>query len=399
MFGNDNSIEPVRAVAAVAVRADGSTATRGLVEPLIREATPDDLASAARRAVGKATPEPTPDKAAAVAKGGLFRRRPTEPEKPDTVAQQHGLYTTEKRGTRRYYSDYQQKQEVMRADPKRISTKLDDKQTVSAMLDLAQSRGWDTVRLKGSKDFQREAWVQSQVRGMTAEGYKPSATDQQEAARRTAAVAPVQASPAKAAESTASAGAATSRYALKTTNSVTVAASAQKGETVPVKAAAPAQTASSKAAPVAVQASTATPAPKQAASIKAASASVQAPAAAPASTRNAAPRAELAALKAATAAPAPGQTTSAKAAPVAVQTSTAAPAPKQAASTKAAPAAVQAPTAAAADGAAAGEVKVIPVQRKGVWDAVEATGKQARAADTATAKASAGERSTSAATA
>lgn len=337
MFGSDNSIEPVRAVAAVAVKADGSTATRAMVEPLIREATPDDLASAARRAVGKATPEPTPDKAAAEAKGGLFRRRQAEPVQPDKVAQQHGLYTTEKRGTRRYYSDYQQKQEVMRADPKRISTKLDDKQTVSAMLDLAQSRGWDTVRLKGTKDFQAEAWVQSQVRGIAAEGYKPSATDQQEAARRTAAVAPVQASPAKAAESTASAGAATSRYTLKTTNSVTVAASAKKGETVPIKAAAPARAASAKAAPVAVQASTATPAPKQAAS------------------------------------------------------------------TKAAPAAVQAPTAAAADGAAAGEVKVIPVQRKGVWDAVEATGKQARAADAATAKASAkasaGERSTSAATA
>jgi len=189
MFGNDNSIEPVRAVAAVAVKADGSTATRGFVEPLIREATPDDLASAARRALGKDTAESTPDKAAAEAKGGLFRRRPTEPQKPDPVAQQHGLYTTEKRGTRRYYSDYQQKQEVMRADPKRISTKLDDKQTVSAMLDLAQSRGWDTVRLKGTKDFQREAWVQSQVRGIAAEGYKPSATDQQEAARRTAAVA------------------------------------------------------------------------------------------------------------------------------------------------------------------------------------------------------------------
>ena len=47
MWGSDNSIEPVRGVAAVAVRADGGTATRGFVEPPIREATPDDLASAA----------------------------------------------------------------------------------------------------------------------------------------------------------------------------------------------------------------------------------------------------------------------------------------------------------------------------------------------------------------
>lgn len=363
MFGNENSIEPVRAVAAVAVMADGRTAVRAMVDKTsIREATPDDLAAAARRALGRATPEPAPVKAAAEAKGGLFRRRPTEPGKPDAVAQQLGLYTAEKRGTRRYFSDYQQKQEVMRADPKRITSKLDDKQTVSAMLDLAQSRGWDTVRLKGSKDFQREAWVQSQARGMKPEGYKPTATDQQEAARRIAAAAPVQAAPAQAApakagEATVPARAAAPRYVMKVTNSVTLAASAQKGEAVPITAAAPAQAAPAKAAPAAVQA----------------------PAAAAA----------------------PARTKSAKAAPAPVQASTAAAAPAQAASTKAAPAAVQASKAATGDGAAADKVKVVPVQRKSVWDAVEATGKQARAADAATAKvtAKAGERSTSASTA
>ena len=193
MWGSSNSIEPVRAVVALEVRADGSIATRGFVEPPIREATPDDLASAARRALSGATPEPNPVQAVPEARGGFFRRRPAEPDKPDAVAQRHGLYTAEKGSTRRYYADYQQKQEVMRAHPKRITTKLDDKQTVGAMLDLAQSRGWSVVRLKGTADFQREAWVQAQVRGITADGYKPTATDQQEAARRKAAMAPVQA--------------------------------------------------------------------------------------------------------------------------------------------------------------------------------------------------------------
>ncbi len=384
MFGSENSIEPVRAVAAVAVTADGRGVARAMVDKdSIREATPDDLASAARRALGKATSEPTPVKAVADAKGGLFRRRPTEPEKPDVVAQQLGLYTADKRSSRVYFSDFQQKQEVMRADPKRITSKLDDKQTVSAMLDLAQSRGWDTVRLKGTKDFQSEAWVQSQVRGMKPEGYKPTATDQQEAARRIAAASPVQAAPApvQAAESKASAGAGASRYTMKVTNSVSVAGEAQKGETAPVKAAAPAPAASTKAVPVTIQASTAAAAPAKAAPDKAAPVAAQAP----------------------KAAAAPAQEASTKAAPAAVQASTAAAAPARAARAKAASAAVQAPTAAASDGAAADRVKVVPVQRKSVWGAVEATGKQARAADaaTATAKATAkaGERPTSATTA
>ncbi len=313
MWGSDNSIEPVRGTAA---------------EPPVQAATPADLASAARRARSEATPEPNPVQAVPAARGGFFRRRPAEPDKPDPVAQQHGLYTADKFGARRYYADYQQKQEVMRANPTRISTKLDDKQTVSAMLDLAQLRGWDTVRLKGTTDFQREAWVQAQVRGMKAEGYKPTATDQQEAARRTAAVAPVQAPPAKAAESTASVGIAAPKEATKVTNTVTASASAEKAEAAPAKAAV-------------------APQPRRAAAVR----------------------------------------------------RTAAPAPAAAAT--AAPAAVQAATPAATGAAAAPDkAKVIPVERsKAVWGAVEATGQQARAADAATAKATAGERPTAASTA
>jgi hypothetical protein len=323
MFGADNSIEPVRAVAAVAVTADGRAATRIFVEPPIREATPGDLASAARRARTSAAPEPSPVQAVAKPWGSFFRRRPAEPDKPDAVAQQHGLYTAEKRGTRHYYADYQQKQEVMRADPKRISTKLDDKQTISAMLDLAQSRGWSTVRLRGSADFQREAWVQAQVRGIAAEGNRPTATDQQEAARRKAAMAPVQAPTVPAAASKALAGTVASKDTAKVTNSLTSAAPGEKVETAPAKAAVIQQ---------------------------------QKPTVAARRT-------------------APGQVTAATATPAAVQAS----------------------TVAANDGVVADKSKATAAERsKAVWGAVEATGKQARAADAPAAKATAGERSTSA---
>ena len=117
----------------------------------------------------------------------------------DAVARQHAFYVAARGTARRYFSDYQQKTEVMRSDPKRITTRLSDKQTVAAMLDLAQTRAWNTIRVRGSEDFRREAWVQAQVRGITAEGYKPTQTDTQEATRRKAAMAAVaEAQPAKA---------------------------------------------------------------------------------------------------------------------------------------------------------------------------------------------------------
>ena len=65
------------------------------------------------------------------------------------------------------------------------------------MLDLAQARGWQSVKLRGTDSFKREAWVQAQVRGMQTEGYQPKATDMQEAQRRTVAATPV-VQPAKA---------------------------------------------------------------------------------------------------------------------------------------------------------------------------------------------------------
>ena len=116
-----------------------------------------------------------------------FGSKVKKDDTPDEVAKQHSLYTADRWNGRRYFSDFQQKTEVMRANDTRISTRLDDRQTVGIMLDLAQSRGWDTVRLRGTQDFKREAWVQAKVRGLSTEGYSPKSTDLQEAERRTAA--------------------------------------------------------------------------------------------------------------------------------------------------------------------------------------------------------------------
>ncbi len=367
MFGTANSIELVPSQAPVAAaRSASRPATRTAAdEPPIREATPAELASAARRQ--RTAAEPDPVGAVPAARGGFFRRRPVEAPKPDAVAQRHGLYVAEKRGTRTYYADYRQKQEVMRADGGRISTKLDDRQTVAAVLDLAQAQGWNRVRVRGTEDFKRETWVQAQVRGMAAEGYKPSATDEQEAERRKAVLGPVQSAAPKAAEGAAATG--DNTVVQHHPTSATPRATA---EAAPVKAVDAGQ-------------------PQRAAV-------AQAAAAAP---RQASAAAAPAAVQASTAAAndAGGAVDGGKAVPI--KRSRAKVASTQANATATAPAAVQASTAAASDGAdAAGGSKAVQIARsKAVWGAVEDVGKQARAADAATAKATAGERPTAAATA
>lgn len=114
----------------------------------------------------------------------------------DDVAKQHNLYTDDKmtmRGMARiYYADHKQKGEVMRAQDNRISTATNDPKAVSIMLDLAESRGWDRIKLSGSTEFKREAWIQALARGIEVDGYKPTQTDRQEAGRRVEATTPTE---------------------------------------------------------------------------------------------------------------------------------------------------------------------------------------------------------------
>lgn len=178
-FDIDNSVE--------ATAPSRSRARAAAEDVPIREATVAELAGATQRrarAEREAAEQPAV-KAVQPQRGG----KPAEAEE-DAIAKRHGLYTADRGKTRTYFADYQQKQEVMRADPARIRTKHDDRQTVTAVLDLAAARGWDTLRLRGTEDFRREAWVQAGVRNIATEGYKPTETDRQELARRQAALKP-----------------------------------------------------------------------------------------------------------------------------------------------------------------------------------------------------------------
>lgn len=172
LFSSENSLEPVQGTARKGQRDE---------EPPVRAATAAELAGAMQRRdrqEGQGPEKPV---------RAVASRAAVQPAEPDAVAKQHGLYTADRGATRVYFTDYQQKSEVMRATAGKITTKLDDRQTVTAMLDLAKERGWDTVKLRGTADFKREAWQQAQQRGIATEGYSPSQTDLQEAARRKAA--------------------------------------------------------------------------------------------------------------------------------------------------------------------------------------------------------------------
>lgn len=106
---------------------------------------------------------------------------------------------------RRYYKDLEGKQLAFRADNKAVTTKQEDRTTVSHMLDVAQSNGWTSLHVRGTAAFKREAWIEAQARGLSVKGHEPTADDRRnvEARRDTrrqsqasAAATTTQASPA-----------------------------------------------------------------------------------------------------------------------------------------------------------------------------------------------------------
>ncbi|MEO8924205.1 MAG: LPD7 domain-containing protein, partial [Caldimonas sp.] len=58
-----------------------------------------------------------------------------------------------------------------------MQTSSDAPAVIKAMIDRAQERGWEAIRVKGSEEFQRQVWIAATARGLKAVGYEPTQGD------------------------------------------------------------------------------------------------------------------------------------------------------------------------------------------------------------------------------
>lgn len=72
----------------------------------------------------------------------------------------------------------------------RLRSQTDSVAAVKAMVDRAMERGWGTLRVSGSHEFQRQAWIAATARGIKAVGYAPTAADRQAADKEKTRVEP-----------------------------------------------------------------------------------------------------------------------------------------------------------------------------------------------------------------
>ena len=119
--------------------------------------------------------------------------RATPPDQPASSRQypegvKARYFVEEKEERTTFYRDYRGQDAAFRLDRDsgRMTARGDDIATVRDMLTVAEAEGWKTVKLGGSKEFRREAWIEAATREIDATGYKPSDLDRQEAEKRRA---------------------------------------------------------------------------------------------------------------------------------------------------------------------------------------------------------------------
>ena len=128
-----------------------------------------------RRVAPDAGPSPLPSAAATKSAANDYTKQALDRYYVETV-----------KGDQKHYDDYQRRSLVFTANDRSITSRRDDLDTIKAIVAQAELRGWQTVELKGTTEFRREAWIETRTRGIESRGYKPSEPDRQEADRRRA---------------------------------------------------------------------------------------------------------------------------------------------------------------------------------------------------------------------
>ena len=66
----------------------------------------------------------------------------------------------------------------------RLDTPSSAPKMAETLVRIAEARGWEDLRVRGTEGFRREVWLEASVRGIHVDGYKPSELDKADLERR-----------------------------------------------------------------------------------------------------------------------------------------------------------------------------------------------------------------------
>lgn len=84
------------------------------------------------------------------------------------------MYLVNRDKTELYNDRTGETQIYINSEKNQLKTKHNDFDTVSAMIQIAQNNNWDSITVKGTKEFRKLAWEMASIQGIEVKGYKPS---------------------------------------------------------------------------------------------------------------------------------------------------------------------------------------------------------------------------------
>ncbi|EMG0636409.1 hypothetical protein V3X37_004493 [Salmonella enterica] len=82
-------------------------------------------------------------------------------------------------GAKFHFKDQPQRVAFKDKGPRMVSASNDER-VAHAMATMAEAKGWKTIRVSGHPDFQREVWMEANLRGIEVRGFKPQEKDLKE---------------------------------------------------------------------------------------------------------------------------------------------------------------------------------------------------------------------------
>jgi hypothetical protein len=108
---------------------------------------------------------------------------------PDRIRRKYYVVTNEPGkdgpdGEARLYADERGEYLAFKVTDDRLVTRLAAAEVISDMVSVAQHRQWESLQVRGSVEFRREAWLEAGARGLEVRGYQPTDLDRQALADR-----------------------------------------------------------------------------------------------------------------------------------------------------------------------------------------------------------------------
>ena len=126
---------------------------------------------------GKSADPAKADTAVSVPQGKETLKEVEDPKAERLRMLLEGLEKQYLKADNKYHFRDRGREVAFEAQEKKLMTAHDTPAVVGSMIDLAEARGWSSLKLSGTDEFKREAWLQASLRDFEVSGYRPNAVD------------------------------------------------------------------------------------------------------------------------------------------------------------------------------------------------------------------------------